>query len=262
MFDFIFDIPLLVTGIVLVVVMSSLAAAGLLFVRRRVLPRLRFTEEDAVFSSTMLLSIMVFYGLTVALIAISVWEKYGEASRVVSQEASALAVLYRDASGYPQPVRSQLQDALKEYVEYVIHVAWPEQRGGHVPQGGVERVSGFERLLTTFEPATEGQKILHAETLRAYDQMIEARRLRLDAGATALPGIMWVVMFVGAALGLISSYFFRVSDPRLQFTQVMLLATFIAIVIFLVLAFDRPFRGDVGIGADAFELIYDQLMKR
>ena len=262
MFDFIFDIPLVLTGLALVVVMSSLAAAGLLFVRRRILPRLQFTEEDAVFSSTMLLAIMVFYGLTVALIAISVWEKHSEASRVVSQEATALAVLYRDASGYPPPVRAQLQDALREYVEYVIHVSWPEQREGHMPRGGGQRVSGFEQLLTSFEPSTEGQKILHGETLRAYDQMIEARRLRLDAGTTALPGLMWGVMFIGAALGLISSYFFRVNDQRLQLAQVMLLATFIAIVIFLVLALDRPFRGGLGIGPDAYELIYDQVMKR
>ncbi|MGH8622378.1 MAG: DUF4239 domain-containing protein, partial [Burkholderiales bacterium] len=225
MFDFIFDIPLLITGIVLVVVMSSLAAAGLFFVRRRVLPRLRFTEEDAVFGSTMLLSIMVFYGLTVALIAITVWEKHSEASKVVSQEATALAVLYRDASGYPLPVGPQLQDALREYVEYVIRESWGEQREGLVPRGGVERVSRFERILTSFEPSTEGQKILHGETLRAYDHMIEARRLRLDAGATGLPGLMWAVMFIGAALGLIGSYFFRVGDSRLQLTFVVLLAT-------------------------------------
>ena len=79
MLDLVFDIPLLIVGPVVVVLMGSLAAAGLLFVRRRVLPRLRITEEDGVFVSTMVHSVMVFYALTVALIAISVWEKYSEA---------------------------------------------------------------------------------------------------------------------------------------------------------------------------------------
>jgi Protein of unknown function (DUF4239) len=259
---FIFDIPLLIAGPLLVIVLSSLAAAGLLFVRRRVLPRFRFTEEDAVFSSTMLLSVMVFYGLTVALIAISVWEKYSEAESVVSQEATELAVLYRDATGYPLPERRQLQDGLREYVEYVIREAWPEQQEGHVPLGGVARVDRIERILTTFEPSTEGQRILHAETLQAYDRMIEARRLRLDAVETALPGLMWAVTIVGAALGLIGSYFFRVSDQRLQLILVVLLATFMAMVIFVILAFDRPFRGDMGIGPEAYQLVYDQLMQR
>ena len=262
MFDFLFDIPLLLAGPLLVVTISALAVAGLRIVRRRILPRLRFTEEDAVFSSTMLLSVMVFYGLTVALMAISVWEKYSEASGIVSEEASELAVLYRDVSGYPLPVRTQLQDGLREYVEYVIREAWPEQQKGHVPRGGIERIDQFERTLTGFEPSTEGQKILHAETLQAYDRMIEARRLRLDAVETALPGLMWAVILFGAALGLIGSYFFRVGDPRLQTIHVVLLATFMAMVIFVVLAFDRPFRGDMEIGSGPYQLIYDQLMKR
>jgi hypothetical protein len=259
---FIFDLPLLIAGPLLVVVISALAVGGLLFVRRRVLLRLRFTEEDAVFSSTMLLAIMVFYGLTVALIAMSVWEKHSEASSVVSQEATALAVLYRDASGYPLPVRTQLQHALREYVEYVIREAWPEQEEGHTPAGGVERVNDFERTLVSFEPSTEGQRILHAETLQAYDRMIDARRLRLDAVETALPGVLWAVTLIGAALGLIGSYFFRVADQRLQLTFVVLLATFMAMVIFVILAFDRPFQGYMSISSDPYQLIYDHLMQR
>lgn len=262
MLGFIFDIPLLIAGPLLVILLSSLAAAGLVFVRRRILLRLRFTEEDAVFSSTMMLSIMVFYGLTVTLIAITVWEKYSEASKVVSQEATSLAVLYRDASGYPPPVQSQLQDALRKYVQYVIEEAWPEQGQGRTPRGGVERISDFERILNGFEPSTEGQRIHHSQTLQAYDRMIEARRLRLHAVEAALPGPMWAVTLIGAALCLIASYFFRVGDVRLQLIMVVLLATFTALVIFVILAFDRPFQGDMGIGPEPYQLVYDQLMRR
>jgi hypothetical protein len=42
---------------------------------------------------------------------------------------------------------------------------------------------------------------------------------------------------------------------------VVLLSTFIAMVIFVVLAFDRPFRGDLGIGPEPYQLIYDDLMR-
>ena len=48
-------------------------------------------------------------------------------------------------------------------------------------------MNDFEARLVAFEPTTEGQKILHAETLRAYSQMIEARRLRLDAVLPVCP---------------------------------------------------------------------------
>ena len=260
--SFVFDLPLWIVGLVLVVVMAGLAAVGLLFVRRRVLPRLQITEEDGHFTSTVVHSVMVFYALTVAMIAITVWETYDAAAKIVSEEATALATLYRDVSSYPPSTQAELQGALREYAESVIQEAWPEQHKGLIPRSGVERINQFQKILTGFEPESEGQKILHAETLRAYNHMIDARRMRLDAVQTALPALMWTVIFLGAGLAMAASYFFRVKDSRLHMTLVVLLTVFFAMVIFVVFAFDRPFRGDMGIESEPYELVYEQLMTR
>lgn len=58
-----------------------------------------------------------------------------------------------------------------------------------------------------------------------------------------------------------TSFFFKVEDARLHGTQVLLLAVFIGLVIFMIFALDRPFRGDLGLRPDPYQLIYDQLMK-
>jgi Protein of unknown function (DUF4239) len=259
---FVFDLPLWVVGLVLVLVLCGLAAVGLRFARRRVLPRYQIAEGDGHFTGTIVHSIMVFYALTVAMIAITVWETYDEGARIVSGEATAIATLYRDASTYPQATRAPLQEALRAYTEYVIEEAWPEQHKGRVPDGGVERINEFQTILAAFEPTTEGERILHAETVRAYNHLIETRRMRLDAVQTALPGLMWTVIFLGAGLAVVASYFFRVSDPRLHMFLVVLLTAFFALVIFVVFAFDRPFRGDMGIESEPYQLVYEQLMKR
>jgi hypothetical protein len=258
---FIFDLPLWIVGLVLVLVMCSVAAVGLRFARRRVLPRFEFTEGDGHFTSTIVHSVMVFYALAVAMIAITAWETYDAAAKIVSQEATALATLYRDVSAYPDSPRAQLQDELRDYAEYVIEEAWPEQHKGRIPLGGIDRINRFQKILTSFEPATEGEKIFHAETMRSYNKLIDARRMRLDAVQTALPGLMWTVIFVGAALAVIGSYFFQVRDSRLHMALVTLLTAFFAMVIFVVLAFDRPFRGGMGIESEPYQLVYDQLMK-
>jgi Protein of unknown function (DUF4239) len=262
MLDWVFDVPLWLAGPGLIVLLVGVSLFGLFAVRSRVLPRMRVTSEDSHFVGPLVHTIMVFYGLVLALIAVHVFETYAESSKVVSSEASAIAMVYRDASTYPEPARSDLQNALREYVEYVIHEAWPLQRAGRVPAGGVEKVNRFQAHLAAFEPATEGQKIIHAETWRAYNRMIEVRRTRLHEVTAGLPGVMWMVVLLGAAISLSASFFFHVEDVKLHVTLVMLLATFIACVIFVVLAMDRPFRGDLGISAEAYELIYDQLMKR
>ncbi len=261
MFEFVFDLPLVVTGPAIIASLCLFAVAGLVVVRRRVLPSLRIDAADSEFSGAALQAVMVFYGLAVALIAVSVWQTYSETEQIVSEEATTLAALYRDVSSYPDSVRPQLQNDLREYVRYVIEEAWTLQRRGKVPGGGVERMDRFQAALAGFEPSTEGQKLLHAETLRAYNQMIHARRLRLDAVNTGLPFVMWAVIVAGAIIGLSSAFFFRVEDARLHGIQVLLMAVFIGLVIFMIFALDRPFRGDLGLRPDPYQLIYDQLMK-
>jgi hypothetical protein len=209
----------------------------------------------------MVQAVMVFYGLALALIAVNVWQTHSDVAKVVSQEATAAAALYRDVSSYPEPPRSRLQEQLRGYLDYVIREAWPLQRKGEVPAGGVERMNAFQALLTGFEPATEGQRVLHAETLRGYNELIQARRLRLDAVGTHLPGILWFIIFAGALIGISSSFFFKVEDARLHAIEVVLLAAFIGLVIFMTAALDRPFCGDLGLGPEPYQLVYDHLMK-
>ena len=262
MFDSLFNLPLVIVGAAILILLCAFALGGLSIFSRQILPRLKLGPEESVFTSAMMQAVMVFYGLAVALIAVSVWQTHTDAAGTISGEASALGVLYRHVGGYPEPLRSQLRQDLREYLDYVIHEAWPLQRRGLVPSGGVEKVNDFEVKLVTFEPATEGQKLLHGETLRAYSQMIEARRLRLDAVLTGLPGVLWFVIVIGALVSLSSTFFFQVEDARLQRIQVVLLALFIGLLIFIIFALDRPFRGDLGLQPDPYQLIYDQLMKR
>lgn len=260
--DFLFDLPSTLDAVALILVMCLLAVGGLLWFRRHVLTRLRFQGDETSFSVAMVPSIMVFYGLVMALVSVHVWENNQAVQTITSQEATSLAVLYRDASNFPEPTRGRLQELIRTYVEYVIREAWPLQRKGIVPTGGPQMADRFEAVLMSFEPSSEAQKILTEETIRAYNRVIEARRLRLDAVDTRLPAVMWWVILVGAAICFLSSYYFPVSDVRVHAALVSFLAAFVGLLLFLIVALDRPFRGDLGISSRSYELVYDQLMKR
>ena len=261
MLEFLFDIPLMVAGPAIIGSLFLFAVVGLLVVRRRVLPRLHIRAEDSHFTGTMVHSVMVFYGLAVALMAVNVSETYTDVSKIITGEASSLNALYRDVSSYPEPIRLELQKELRDYADQVIHQAWPLQRRGQTPTAGIEHMSRFQAVLDKFEPATEGQKLLHGETLHAYNEMIQARRLRLDAVNTGLPAVMWAVIVAGAFISLSVSFFFKVEDARLHGILVSLLAALIGLLIFVTFALDRPFRGDLGLPPDPYQLVYDQLMK-
>jgi hypothetical protein len=85
--------------------------------------------------------------------------------------------------------------------------------------------------------------------------------MRVDAVLIHLPGVMWTVILMGAAISLCASFFFSVEDVRIHAILVTLLAVFIGLVIFMTFALDRPFVGDLGVSSDPYQLIYDHLMK-
>jgi hypothetical protein len=259
---YVYELPLWVMGPVIIGFLCLYSVVGLWVTRRYFLPRMKFNDDDSNYGSGMVQAVMVFYGLAVALIAMNVWQTNDGVSQIISQEATAIAGLYRDVSCYPEPARTQLRDILRDYTDQIIHQAWPLMQHGKTPTVGVEFMDRFQTALVKFEPATEGQKILHAETLHAYNHLIEARRMRVYAVNTQLPGILWFVIIVGALISLSSAFFFKLEDPWVHGVHVVLLAVFIGLVIFMILAMDRPFIGALGVHPDSYQLIYDQLMKQ
>jgi hypothetical protein len=229
--------------------------------RRVILPRLGAGRQDNEFAGAVLHGILVMYGLAVALIAVAVWENYAKVSELVSNEATAIAMLYRDSAAYPEPKRGQVQRDLRIYTEDIIQRAWPLQRQGRVPTGGVELMDRVQEDLFTYVPTSEAQSLLHAEALRAYNNLVQTRRLRLDAVNSALPPAMWAIVLFGALISLSASFFFHVESLKIHTIMVVLLAAIMALVIYLIVIYDCPFRGAHGIGTEAYELVREHLMK-
>jgi lipopolysaccharide export LptBFGC system permease protein LptF len=115
--------------------------------------------------------------------------------------------------------------------------------------------------LAAFEPATDGQRILHAEALRAYNQLLQQRRQRLDAVQGGLPGVLWLLLIPGALACIAMSTFFRLDNVRFQAVLLLGVSIALAMVVFVVVALDRPFTGDMAVTADSYRLVYDHHMK-
>jgi hypothetical protein len=206
-------------------------------------------------------AVCLFYGITLGLLAVGTWEAYSDVDTKVGEEASALAALYRDVSNYPDPKRTELQADLREYAHQVIDVAWPQQRRGIVPQNSADIVMVFQAHLAGFDPVTEGQKILHAEAYRGFDRIVELRRIRLRSVVAGLPGPLWSVVLVGAFLNIAMTWFFDMKSRSMHLWMTIMFSALLGLLIFLLAAMDNPFRGGISVGPEAFELVYEQLMK-
>ena len=249
-------------ALIMVIFIESLALIGLVLARRFLLPRLHYHDgaNDAVSGTVQ--AIGVFYGITVGLIAVGVWNTNSNASDLVSREATSIGSLYRDVSGYPSPLRDELRADVREYTVFVINEAWPAQQKGHgqAIDHGSEILNQFQAKLFSFQPANMSQSALHSETLRAYNSLLEYRRLRIDAVGGGLSTVMWAVIWVGAAISIGIAYFFNIPDFKLHAILIMLMGGFLAMVLFMIVINDRPFYGHVRISSDPYKLILERVI--
>jgi hypothetical protein len=251
-----------VAAVVMMTFIEAAALIGLVMVRRHVIPRLHYDDgaNDAVSGTVQ--AIGVFYGITVGLIAVAVWNTNSNASELVSKEAASVSALYRDVSNYPSPLREELRTELREYTVFVIEKAWPAQQKG---QGqsideGTHILDDFQHKLVSFQAANLSQAALHAETLRAYNSFLENRRLRVDAVSSGLSNVMWAVIWVGAAISIGIAYFFNIPDIKLHAILVALMGGFLAMVLFMIIINDKPFYGFVSISSDPYRLILERVI--
>jgi hypothetical protein len=258
----IYEIPPLQAALIIMVFVEAVSLVGLIWVRRFVVHRIHYSEgvNDAISGTVQ--AIGVFYGITVGLIAVGVWNTNSNASDLVSKEASSIGALFRDVSSYPAPLRDELRGKLREYSVFIVEQAWPAQKKGQgqVLDGGRRIMDDFQNKLYAFEPSTPGQAALHSETLRAYNTLIEYRRLRIDAVGSGLSGVMWAVIWVGAVISIGVAYFYKIEDPWLHAILIALMGGFLAIVLFMIVVNDKPFYGYGGVSSDPYKLILERLI--
>jgi hypothetical protein len=257
-----YEVRPMYAALVLLVFIESVSLIGLALARRFVIPRLSYNggTNDAVSGTVQ--AIGVFYGITVGLIAVGVWNTKTTASDLVSREASSISALYRDVGGYPEPLRTELRSALREYTVFVIEKAWPSQRAGRGQKvdGGTRILDDFQNKLYSFPPADLGRLAVHSEALQGYNKLLESRRLRIDAVDGSLSTMMWAVIWVGAIISIGVAYFYDVSDPKLHTILVALMGGLLAMVLFMIVSNDKPFYGYVSVPSDPYKLILERVI--
>jgi hypothetical protein len=192
----------------------------------------------------------LYFGVLLALLSIAVFENHNKAEDAVVREAAAVIKLYRDINSYPTDSRPDLLGVLDTYIDEVTGPGWKIQASGRANPKEIDILSELHRVVGQFEPKDLAHSVRYAETLRVLDDFVEARRLRISAGTSSIPRIMWFVVLVGAVMNIAVIWMF---DLR-PLTHAIIggtLSLFIALVIYMIAVLDAPFRGNYGIKPEA-----------
>jgi Protein of unknown function (DUF4239) len=258
----VYDIPNLLFANLVMASFIVVAVIGQRLTRRWVK---RIAGNDGQYNElvgTTLATVGVFFGITLGLISVGAWQNFADVNTNVNQEVSAINVLYRSTSLYPEPKNNELKKELKEYVNYVINEEWPAQRKGVIPKGGTDKVTAFQKSLYAYEPASESMKSVHAETIATFNEMIKLRRTRLQSVVTGLPSTLWLVIVFGSLLNIIIPWFLVYDRQFVQDLMIVLMAAMIGLLVFLMAAMDYPFRGEFSVSPESFVLMYERMNYR
>jgi hypothetical protein len=248
----IYDIQTWQLGILSVATFLGVAITGLLLSRTWIYQKFRLSNDTNEAVNGIVAGAGVLYGLLVGLVAVAAWESYAEVDNLASKEAAAVAALYMDISTLQEPEKTKLQQDMKNYLIYVIDVAWPAHHAGKGPTGNTRILSGFLGTLSDYHAKSDEQRIFLSEVFTAYNKLIEARRMRLASVDTGVPYVFWVVIIVGGILSIFLTYFFHLSSLNTHAALTGTFSIFVGLMVFLIASVDNPFRGDVGVKSDAY----------
>jgi hypothetical protein len=259
-FYWVYDLPTWLFAVLTIAVTVAVGLAGL-FATRKWVRRIHgdvHSHNDVV--GFYLGAVCVFYGITLGLLAVATWQNFTDVETRVGEEAAAVGVLYRDVSAFPEPYRLDLQSDLRRYAREVIDVAWALQRRGIVPESEGNILSAFETHLQQFEPQTEGQKALYTQVYAGFNHLAELRGRRLQSVREGLSGPLWAIVLAGAFLSIAVTWFFHMKSQGMHFWMTVMLSALLGLLIFLLGALDNPFRGEISVSSQPFELVYQRRM--
>ena len=256
----IYDYPTWAIGVLFVGVLVAFTWIGIFFMRATVHSWFHRENRANEMVSLALSSYFTLFGLLLGLLAVATYQNYSTVGDIVDKEASSMSALWKEFGAYPQPIRGQLQDALSEYARYTIEEGWEQQRKGIVPEGEPKRSGLISKILLSFEPTKESEKIIHASTLQESIKRIELSRSRVSNVTLGLPPVLWWVVAFCALLNIVLIW---LQDMEIHLHLVLggILSAALAAVIFLIAELDHPFRGVVAVGPDSIATVYRTIMK-
>lgn len=232
---------------VLLVIVGPALVVGLQVAVRRRWPHLAEGEHNDV-AGYLIAIVGVIYAVLLAFVVVVTWQQFSAAQNVVGQEASALRGLERESAVFPPEVQAQLRADVRDYAAAVVTHEWPAMgRGepGHPAVGAVlDRIADHLAALPADTPIREQYVAVEADR---FAEVVSYRSQRLDFVGQGLPGVLWIALVLGAVVTIGFGMIFGLHSTPLHLFMTGSLAATIGVLLFVAIAIDQPFLGDVAV---------------
>ncbi|HEY2192753.1 MAG TPA: DUF4239 domain-containing protein [Actinomycetospora sp.] len=239
-------LPIWLTALLLVLVLPAIAVAVQIALRRR-FAALREGDHNDV-AGFIIAVVGVIYAVLLAFVVIVSWENFSGAEGVVGQEASALRNIYRDSTVYPPEVRDRIHADVHDYAATAVEREWPAMSRSEEGDPAVGAVlDTFSRDVAALPTATPTQQQYVSVEADRFNDLVTARSQRLDFVGQGVPGVLWTALIVGAVVTIGFAMIFGMSSTLLHTLMIASLTALVGVLLFVSVAIDHPFAGDVAV---------------
>ena len=223
-------------------------------------------EKGSGLIGNLLAIVGTFYGVLLGLIVVDSLTRFENTILTVQSESNCLADIFLLSERLPEPHCGRVKDLCRRYALEVVTHEWPLMAEGHVSMEARKTAVSLFRSLHDFDPGTEAEKAVYPIILQLITQVWDNRRQRAHAVEFGIPTVEWVALILGSVVTIVLIGMYFVESQRLQLVAIGLATFVIAMNLYLVVLFSRPFAGEMcvsnrpfAIDIDIFDGMYDSV---
>jgi hypothetical protein len=203
------------------------------------------------------LAIASFYAFLLSFVVFEVWSQLNQTRTNTNNEGSSAMGLYRDIKYYPDTAESkQLMVVYLDFVFNVIDEEFPNMEQMKPSRKTPESFNRVFYVMENLKPKTPFQIQLVAQMFNHLNQLASFRGLRTSSMETEIPSPMWLPIIFGAFITITCALLLDIEHSGMHIALNSLLGFFIGMMFFIIILFDHPFSGSLGIKPQAYKRIF------
>jgi len=196
----------------------------------------------------------IVYGIMLAFAIVILWSNFEAARQTVGNEASALAAVVTDTRPLAMADRQQVDHAVTNYIRAITVDEWRTMRVGRESALAEKAREGLVLALQQAHLAPGVQTTWYDQAAMKVNDVVTARRQRLDASQGQLPFPFEILIFVGSLIPIAFMPLVRVPHRSIHALMVVVVAALVGYALFLVVLLGYPFSGTVSVSTEPFHI--------
>jgi len=199
-----------------------------------------------------------FYALVLAFVVFQALDGFNSVQRDADIEGSLAKSLYRQIKYYPDTANvSALQKEYMVYVNLVVDEEFPKMEKIERSPATTRSFGNIYERIVRLNPAEHNTEDKAVIMLSHLNELAKYRNLRILAGDSEIPLIMWITLLLGWFITMIFAALINVENQRYHLFVNGLMGGFAGLIFFLIIILDHPFTGSMSVTPSGYEQIVE-----